>query len=160
MCMYRIGKHEHGIKRAILESKRSTCARGMRGCVLVDKYYEILSTGRNGVPSGATHCIDMPCKGAGAPSGTRLSDCKAVHAEANALLQCDKVHEVFIAYFTTEPCIECTKLLLNTSVQVVMFAEKYPHSEKSKALWVECGRDLFNWVHFSGDSDDNIIQKA
>jgi len=145
--MVRIGKHEHGIQRAALESARSTCCRGQRGCVLVDSMHQILSTGRNGVPRGAIHCIDKPCAGAGAASGTELSKCKATHAEANALLQCQDVDSIYIAYCTTEPCIDCTKLLLNTSVKQVIFRDQYPHGKQSKALWEECGRDVCNWIH-------------
>lgn len=135
---------------ANLVATRGTCARRKVGCVLVDKRNHVLATGYNGPPSGFPHCIDTPCTGAHQKSGEGLELCQAVHAEQNALLQCHDVYAIQTAYCTTAPCIHCIKLLLNTSCERVVFANDYPHSEASKALWEQAGRQ---WVHFDIDVD-------
>ncbi len=66
---------------------RATCSRRRVGCILVNVEKHIKATGYNGVKSGAVHCLDAPCPGAEAPSGTMLEYCYAVHGEINALKQ-------------------------------------------------------------------------
>lgn len=85
------------------------------------------------------------CSGAKAPSGTNLDGCQAIHAEQNALLQCKNVYELDVCYVTASPCMTCTKLLLNTSCQKIIFLEEYPHTE-AKKLWESAGRQ---WEQFS-----------
>lgn len=136
----RKSKHHYFIDMASLSSSRATCSRRMVGCVLVNSRGHILSTGYNGPPSGMPHCTDKPCGGAGFKSGEGLDACEAVHAEQNALLQCPDVQAIEIAYVTTAPCITCTKLLLNTSCETIIFKEDYPHADAAKALWEASGR--------------------
>lgn len=142
-------------------AKRSTCLRRCVGCLLLNKRGHVLATGYNGVASGLPHCneqtgvwftsdafgssnIAVPeysnrCSGATSPSGQNLDGCQAIHAEQNALLQCKDVYEIDTAYVSTSPCITCTKLLLNTSCQKIVFLEEYPHGD-AKELWEKAGR--------------------
>jgi dCMP deaminase len=113
----------------------------------VNYHNDVIGTGYNGVPRNLTHCIDKPCPGANAPSGENLSECYAVHAEVNALLQCPNVYDVDTVYCTTAPCFECTKALLNSGAQRIVFVEDYPHSAKCKELWVQFGKE---WIQFDG----------
>ena len=78
------------------------------------------------------------CPGAGAPSGTDLDACEAIHAEANALLQCRNVWEIHTCYVTVSPCVSCVKLLLNPSTERIVFRAPYTHDEAARKLW---GRD-------------------
>jgi dCMP deaminase len=93
---------------------------------LVDRNGHVIGTGYNGNPRGEPHCLDVPCPGADLPSGTGLNKCGAIHAEANALLQCRNVMEIEYAYVTASPCTECTKLLKNTGCIVIVYGEEYP----------------------------------
>jgi len=79
------------------------------------------------------------CSGAAAESGTMLDSCEAIHAEQNALLQCQDVRQIHTCYVTTSPCVTCTKLLLNTSCQRIIYQLPYPQPE-AKALWEKAGR--------------------
>jgi len=110
--------------------------------VLVDKRAHVLATGYNGGVPGAPHCIDVPCAGANLPSGQGLDLCEAIHAEQNALLQCYDVHTIATAYVTTAPCVTCTKLLLNTSCEMIVFRDSYAeeHMAPAKELWRRAGR--------------------
>lgn len=145
MITHRPSIDEYFLTMARVASTRGTCARRRVGCVLVDELNHIMSTGYNGPPASMDHCIDKPCAGAYMPSGTGLSQCEAIHAEINALLQCPNVYRIKTVYCTTAPCIDCTKALLNTSAQRVVFLDNYPHTE-SEARWLKAGRV---WEHYS-----------
>ena len=112
---------------AHLVAKRSTCRRRRVGCVLVDRQNHIVATGYNGVPSGFTHCLDVPCEGATSPSGQDLDKCFAVHAEVNAFLQLTS-DDSLTAYLSTTPCFTCAKMICNSNVERIVASEWYPHT--------------------------------
>lgn len=135
-------------------AQRSTCLRRQVGCVLLNARGHVLATGYNGVAAGLPHCnhldeihdfkndyVSEPfaCPGAHAPSGTNLDGCQAIHAEQNALLQCRDVYEIHTCVVSASPCMTCTKLLLNTGCQRILFDEEYPHTEAAE-LWRGAGR--------------------
>jgi dCMP deaminase len=126
-------------------SQAATCVRRKVACILVSADNLVLSTGYNGPHSGAPHCIDTPCKGAFAKSGTALDLCEAIHAEANALMTCRDVREIHTCYVTTSPCIHCTKMLLRSGCQRIVFYENYPHDE-ARELWERYGREWFSYM--------------
>jgi dCMP deaminase len=161
----RPSKHEMWLNICKQLATQSTCVRKGVGCVLLDKYGHVLSTGWNGVAAGRPHCNDQvilelyhsgqqsseeyypnACEGAKYDSGEGLGKCRAVHAEQNALLQCPDINAVHTCYTTASPCAEqCTKLLLNTSCQRIIFLEEY--SKSGKEMWLEAGRE---WIHYNG----------
>ena len=141
------------LAQAVLSSQRGTCRRRKVGCVLVDRHNHVLSTGYNGGASGEPHCLDVPCAGADLPSGTGLSTCEAIHAEANALLQCKDVHAIVTAYVTASPCTDCVKLLLNTSCRRVVALKPYTHDAASRARWERSGRE---WLVVSQETRDAV----
>ena len=124
---------------AATASTRSTCVRRQVGAVITDDNFKVLSTGYNGVPAGSMHCIDHPCKGALAPSGTDLSSCRAIHAEVNAVVHCTDLSRARFLFCTDSPCDECTKLLLATEISHIFYLRPYPHSE-ARELWIKEGR--------------------
>lgn len=139
----RLGVDDYFVKMARLVAQRATCHRRAVGCVLVNGANHVIATGYNGVARGQPHCIDTPCPGAHCASGTGLHLCQAIHAEQNALLQCGNINDIHTAYVTASPCLQCLRLLLNTSCHRIVFAEEYPHYE-SRDLWQDDGR---MWVH-------------
>lgn len=143
---YRPSTDEYFSSMAMLVAARGTCGRRKVGCVLVDRYNHVLSTGYNGTHSGAAHCIDIPCPGRNQPSGQGLNLCEAIHAEQNALLQCADVHRIYTVYCTASPCIQCMRLLANTSVDRIVFIEEYPHYESREIA----ERQGIQWIHFDG----------
>jgi dCMP deaminase len=81
------------------------------------------------------------CSGANSPSGSNLDGCQAIHAEQNAMLQCRDTQSIQVCYATTSPCMTCTKLLLNTSCEKIIFLEEYASSHSAaKDLWQKSGR--------------------
>lgn len=133
---------QYFLSMAKLVATRGTCCRRQVGCVLVNSMNRVLSTGYNGRYAGAPHCNEgFPCEGADLPSGTGLDKCEALHAESSALLFCSNVYEIETCYVTVTPCIDCTKMLLNTSCQRIVAASIYPHPAAGK-LWQQAGRSL------------------
>lgn len=130
---------EYFLLMSQLVGTRSTCARRRVGCVLVNEYNHVIATGYNGVAAGVPHCIDKHCPGADLPSGQGLHLCQAIHAEQNAIMQCNDITKIAKAYITASPCIGCTRLLLGTSCKEVIFLEEYPHND-AKDLWTSVGR--------------------
>lgn len=144
------------IDEAVGWSRRSTCIRRQAGCVLANKRGHVISTGYNGVARDLPHCIDVPCAGAKHASGCGLGECEAIHAEANALLQCKDVFEIHTAYCTTAPCADqCVKMLMNTSCKRIVFLDDYPQSAAAKRLWTKY-RDR-EWIQFK-KAVDPVIQ--
>jgi dCMP deaminase len=154
---------EWAMNLAFITASRGTCYRRKVGCVLLDGDNHVLSTGYNGVAAGLPHCNESDeslyetfddvlnhfpyvCTGACFKSGEGLDECQAIHAEQNALLQCSDVRTISTCYVTTSPCITCTKLLLNTGCQRIVFLDLYPHNE-AEDLWVKSGRI---WEQFKG----------
>ena len=150
--MSRINKVDYFASLSILISLRGTCRRRKVGCVLVSEHGDIIGTGYNGPARNQPHCTSTPCAGAEAPSGEGLDKCEAIHAETNALLQCSDVYNINTCFTTTAPCIHCVKALLNTSCEIIVFLEDYPHSD-SKRLWEQAGR---SWVHLNGLEFPNV----
>jgi dCMP deaminase len=109
---------------------RSTCVRRAVGAVLVlDK--RIIATGYNGGPSGLRHCLDIGClrEQLGIPSGQQHELCRGIHAEQNAIIQAARYGmpiEGSILYCTTQPCTQCTKMLINAGITEIVFADGYP----------------------------------
>ena len=127
---------------ARLVASRSTCLRRQVGCVMV-KDRRILSTGYNGAPSGVAHCGDVGCRREqeGIPSGERAEMCRGVHAEQNAIIQGAR-HGIVLQgatlYSTAQPCSICTKMMINSGVEEIIFEGDYP-DELSRALLKEAG---------------------
>jgi len=130
VIMDRISWNEYYMRIAQLVAERSTCLRRKVGAIAV-KEKRILATGYNGAPAGLPHCLDIGClrEQLKIPSGQRHELCRGLHAEQNVIIQA-AVHGVSIAgatiYCTTQPCLICTKMLINCGITAIYFAEGYP----------------------------------
>jgi dCMP deaminase len=112
-----------------LVAKRSTCLRRHVGALLV-KDKRILATGYNGAPMGLRHCAETGCLRAlqDIPSGERHELCRGLHAEQNAIIQA-AYHGISIKgstlYCTNQPCIICTKMLINSGIIRILYWDGY-----------------------------------
>jgi dCMP deaminase len=106
---------------------RATCSRRRVGCLLVNAKRHVKATGYNGVGSGKAHCIQAPCLGAEAPSGTLLEYCMSTHAEINALDQLEaEVTGELTAYITVTPCFPCAdELIKDGRVKTIVTSSIY-----------------------------------
>lgn len=135
--------------------KRSTCMRRQVGAIVV-KEKRILSSGYNGAPSGCKHCQEVGClrEKMSIPSGQRHELCRASHAEQNAIVQAAR-HGVSIdggtIYVTAQPCVICSKLIINAGILRVVYNGSYP-DELSVQLLTEAGVEL---MHFEEGKKSN-----
>ena len=115
---------------AQVASKRSTCMRRSVGAVIV-KDKRLLATGYNGTPRGMAHCEEVGCLRTklNVPSGKMHELCRGIHAEQNAVIQA-AVHGVSVdggtLYCTHQPCVVCTKILINAGIRRIVYANPYP----------------------------------
>ena len=130
-------KDKYFLDIAHMVASRATCPRRKVGCVLVDSKQHIVATGYNGVPSGFTHCVDVPCEGAQLPTGTGLDLCEAIHSEVNAFLQL-RSDDKLTAYMTVTPCYTCSKMFANSNVVRIVSSEEYVH-ERGRQILNEAG---------------------
>lgn len=99
-------------------SENSYCERRKVGALLV-KDQMIISDGYNGTPSGfENHCED--------DNNTSLP--YVLHAEANAITKVARSHnssDGATLYVTTSPCMECSKLIIQSGIKRVVYGEMY-----------------------------------
>ena len=113
-----------------LVATRSTCLRRKVGALLV-KEKRILSTGYNGAPRNLPHCRQVGClrNQLNIPSGERQEICRGLHAEQNAIIQA-ALYGISIKestlYCTHQPCITCSKMIINAGIKRIVFQGKYP----------------------------------
>lgn len=112
-----------------LVATRSTCTKRDVGAVIVSEDNEVLTTGYNGAPKGATHCTTETCLRQNVPSGTMAELCAAAHGEQNAIAQAAKrgipINGATM-YCTHKPCLICAKMIINAGIKLVLFKHDYP----------------------------------
>ncbi|ALA11837.1 dCMP deaminase [Mycobacterium phage Panamaxus] len=109
---------------------RSDCERSQVGAVVV-KDRRVRATGYNGAPAGRSGCASCPRRRStvepGSSYDTGPGRCVAVHAEANALLYCDREDLIGATlYITRAPCGGCQKLIDAAGIERVVTPESPP----------------------------------
>ena len=99
-------------------SENSYCVRRKVGALLV-KNQMIISDGYNGTPSGFENiCEDE----------NNVSKPYVLHAEANALTKVARSNnssDGATLYVTASPCLECSKLIIQSDIKRVVYGEEY-----------------------------------
>jgi len=122
--------HEYFMRMAMLTATRSTCLRRKVGAVIV-KDNQVISTGYNGAPKLIRHCSETGClrENMKIPSGERHELCRGVHAEQNAIIQA-AINGTSLRgaslYCTNQPCLICSKMLINAEIASIYVAQTYP----------------------------------
>jgi len=99
-------------------SENSYCLRRKVGALLV-KDQMIISDGYNGTPSG----FENVCE-----DGNNVSKPYVLHAEANALTKVARSNNSSdggTLYVTASPCLECSKLIIQSGIRRVVYGEEY-----------------------------------
>ena len=142
----RISWDEYFMRFAELAATRTTCLRRSVGAVIV-KNKHILATGYNGAPKKVPHCKDLGgClrEKHNVPSGERHELCRALHAEQNAIIQCamsGQNIEGATIYITHQPCIICSKMIINAGIKRIVVREGYPDN-LAKQILSEAGLSI------------------
>ena len=121
------------IQMVNLVAQWSSCFQENRkiGAVIV-KNKRVLTTGYNGAPANTLSCVEKgEClrRKLNIPSGTRHELCYAIHAEQNAIIQAAKMGiaiEGATLYCTHQPCVICSKMIVNAGIARVVYEYPYP----------------------------------
>ena len=109
---------ERYLRMAGIWAENSYCRRRKVGALVV-KNKMIINDGYNGTPSGFENvCEDE----------NDVTKSYVLHAEANAitkLARSSNNSEGSTLYVTASPCIECSKLIIQSGIKRVVYAEKY-----------------------------------
>ncbi len=134
---------EYFLNIAQVVATRSNCVkRKVAALITVDR--RIISTGYNGTPRGTRNCNEGGCPRCNAfgPGGADLGECVCSHAEENAITQ-SAYHGVSVrggtVYTTFSPCLMCTKMIINSGLQEVVYSAAYPLGGISLDLLREAG---------------------
>jgi len=128
-----------------LVSEWSSCYQHNRKIgALVVKDKRVMTTGYNGAPSGIQSCVEKgEClrRTLNIPSGTMQEKCYAIHAEQNAILQAARIGVSIkdaTLYCTHQPCVICSKMIVNAGISRVVFKYAYP-DEFAMQILTEAG---------------------
>ena len=105
------------LEMAEIWAKNSYCKRRQVGALLV-KDNMIISDGYNGTPSG----FENVCEENG------VTKPYVLHAEANAISKVAKSGNSSngaTLYVTASPCIECSKLIIQSGIKRVVYKDEY-----------------------------------
>ena len=106
------------LRMARIWDENSYCERRKVGAIVV-KDKMIISDGYNGTPEG----FENVCE-----DSNQITKPYVLHAEANAitkLARSSNNSEGATLYVTASPCIECSKLIIQSGIKRVVYGEKY-----------------------------------
>ncbi|MCF8223767.1 MAG: dCMP deaminase family protein [Bacteroidales bacterium] len=110
------------LRMAKVWAENSYCERRKVGALIV-KGKMIISDGYNGTPAGFENiCEDE----------NKKTKPYVLHAEANAITKVAKSNnssDNSSLYVTTSPCMECSKLIIQSGIKRVVFSDKYRISD-------------------------------
>jgi dCMP deaminase len=149
--------HPYGLKqsqfdRRYLEmagiwAQNSYCKRRQVGALIV-KDKMIISDGYNGTPSGFENvCEDE----------NNVTKPYVLHAEANAITKVARSNNSSgdaTLYITSSPCMECSKLIIQSGIKRVVYSDKY-HQTDGLDLLKRAGIEL---VYIDLEKDTYEIQ--
>lgn len=130
----RISKTDTYLNCAEVFAYRSTCIKRKYGAVIV-KDDIVISTGYNGAPRGFDNCCDLgqcPRIKRNMHQGEGYGICRAIHAEANALLNCSRQQTIGADLYLTginpkdnsihksKPCPLCARTIIQAGIKNVI----------------------------------------
>lgn len=129
----RVSKIDTYLNCAEVFAYRSTCIKRKYGAVIV-KDDAVISTGYNGSPREEDNCCDVgtcPRINKGLHQGQGYDMCRAIHAEANALLNCSREQTLDADLYLTgldpvdnkihraKPCPLCARMIIQAGIRNV-----------------------------------------
>jgi len=115
------------LRMAGIWAENSYCIRRQVGALIV-KDKMIISDGYNGTPSGFENvCEDE----------NNVTKPYVLHAEANAITKVARSNnssENSTLYVTSSPCIECSKLIIQSGIKRVVYSDKYHKTDGLELL--------------------------
>ena len=173
----RPSKDESFMEIAETVSMRSTCLRRRYGAIIVSKDGRIVSTGYNGAPRHRDNCSDLGIclrDELNVKPGTHYEICRAVHAEANAIINgnpldimggtlylCGTDAATNTPTKNISPCAMCERLILNAQIErVVMRSEDGTLVEVNPLDWDDDSRLIEEHRRNMGLTNENRNQSV
>ena len=106
------------LRMAQIWAENSYCVRRKVGALVV-KDKMIISDGYNGTPSGFENICE---------DDNNVTKPYVLHAEANAITKLTRSNnnsEGSTLYVTASPCLECSKLIIQSGIRRVVYGEMY-----------------------------------
>jgi len=155
-CSQRVSKIDTYLNCAEAFAYRSTCLKRKYGAVIV-KDDVVISTGYNGAPRGFEHCScigSCPRMDRNMHQGEGYGICRAIHAEANALLNCSRQQTVGADLYLVsvnpsdnsihqaKPCPLCARTIIQAGIRNVYLrvgegADNYVVVPATDLTWVQ-----------------------
>ncbi|MBQ2934716.1 MAG: helix-turn-helix domain-containing protein [Lachnospiraceae bacterium] len=152
----RVSKVDTYLNCAEVFAYRSTCMKRKYGAVIV-KDDVVISTGYNGAPRGFENCCDIgkcPRMDRNMHQGEGYGMCRAIHAEANALLNCSRQQTIGADLYLVgvnpgdnsiheaKPCPLCARTIIQAGIRNVYLrigegAENYIVVPATELKWVQ-----------------------
>lgn len=152
----RVSKIDTYLNCAEVFAYRSTCLKRKYGAVIV-KDDIVISTGYNGSPRGFDNCCDLgtcPRIDRNMHQGEGYGICRAIHAEANTLLNCSRQQtigaDLYLVGITpndnsiheTKPCPLCARTIIQAGINNVYIrtgegAGNYIVVPAKELIWVQ-----------------------
>ncbi len=152
----RVSKIDTYLNCAEVFAYRSTCIKRKYGAVIV-KDDVVISTGYNGAPRGFESCFDIgkcPRMDRNMHQGEGYGICRAIHAEANALLNCSRQQTIGADLYLVgvnpgdnsiheaKPCPLCARTIIQAGIRNVYLrigegAENYVVVPATELKWVQ-----------------------
>jgi len=152
----RVSKIDTYLNCAEVFAYRSTCIKRKYGAVIV-KDDVVISTGYNGAPRGFENCCDLgvcPRIDRNMHQGEGYGICRAIHAEANALLNCSRQQTIGADIYLVgvnpndnsiheaKPCPLCARTIIQAGIRNVYLrvgegAENYIVVPATDLKWVQ-----------------------
>jgi len=117
---------------AAVIAERSNCLKAHVGAIIATDN-RIRAVGYNGTVAGYKDCFDggcERCRNRTVSGGQKLDQCVCVHAEQNALVSAAR-YGIAVdnseCWVTHEPCLDCTKLLIQSGIRIVHYLSAYPY---------------------------------
>lgn len=156
----RVSKIDTYLNCAEVFAYRSTCLKRKYGAVIV-KDDVVISTGYNGAPRGFDNCCDIgscPRMDRNMHQGEGYGICRAIHAEANALLNCSRQQTLGADLYLVginpgdnsihkaKPCPLCARTIIQAGINNVYLrvgegAGSYIVVPAKELVWVPSSED-------------------
>ncbi len=156
--MSRRDKENYYLDIAQTVAERSTCLRRNYGAIIVSND-EIVSSGYNGAPRGRKNCNDVnSCvrERLGIARGERYELCRAIHAEANAIISASRASMMGATLYLagidpktgeligdTCSCAMCKRMVINAGIAKVVVR----NTEERYTVY-----DVQDWI----DNDESV----
>ncbi len=155
-CSQRVSKIDTYLNCAEVFAYRSTCLKRKYGAVIV-KDDVVISTGYNGAPRGFENCCNLgkcPRMDRNMHQGEGYGICRAIHAEANALLNCSRQQTIGADLYLVgvnpgdnsiheaKPCPLCARTIIQAGIRNVYLrvgegADNYVVVPATDLVWVQ-----------------------